>query len=530
MLSSIESLDKRTEIFGPIGLLPRLDTSYEGLKIQPRRDMPTVVRPADFQCGHVERGFYGEPADCLLLINAAGIAGDGPTTQACQVSEGLKLISNFTNPPIPIYYLGPQNGEADFAEADFTGRLPDNQIGVIPSGGNTIPEKFRVISESITDVLRKIVEQRHRKLFIVSTGYTAFVPYGVKQAMSVLEQEGIAGIKDVEVRLINQDSSFPDTDFPSKELDSRGYPLDRFYPPAYASTDRTEIWSLTNDWLKFNAKWARRRAPDGTLCAAATFPFTPEYVRKWANWRSVPKPEARKHLADLVKSEHPLYTQALRHENVITIALFASNDYFDHNSVSKWMTQEQFQDMITGSTTLVKAVKLLAERLDRPVLLSGVDGFVDMILAQNIEDVSELTSPNQLQEPKVILVRVPRFKQSLYGLYHRAADIGIHRTTQANAAAEGVIAGATQLYLTMPIHRYMDTGKMDRTLKVEGMRQYEPDVSPEKLAQRIIDILTITWEPASLQQTADNEFMRMWKNPGSNFMAVIAYLAGFPIK
>ncbi|MCL5797173.1 MAG: hypothetical protein M1366_00040 [Patescibacteria group bacterium] len=503
-------------------LIPKPIAAPDFFKIQPNPSHPAVARASDFRIGRVESGFDGHPPDVLLYVNPAGLAGDGPSTQALQVAEGMRKIANILN--IPFYYAGASGGVSDISEEKFTGSLPEQITSFSESNGDT-PAKYKTVEKTLTDTIYDLANKGHENIFIVSTGYTGFVPFGLKRAIETVKQETR---KNIRAKLIMQDSSFPDEDNPSFDTTVDGYPYDRFYPPGYASNADVEVWMLNNSWIDFNIKWARHRAPNGIVGASSSIPFTPEYIHRWTEWREVKKESAREMLAEYVRSSDPAFAEELVKKDNIFIPFFASSGYFDASNIGKWLTRAQFDDMMIGSKKLVHAAREIARLTGKKVLLSGVPKFIEIANSLNLPDMAEITA-SEAKKAKVLLVRAPRFPQSKYGMYHRAADVVIHRTVQANSSAESVIAGVPQLIFTIPGEGYMDAPKMDQGAYLRGLRQYTSEVDMLKLASRLTDIATDPGEAASLVDAADTYFLQNHKNPGTNFFTMVAHLAGIPI-
>lgn len=503
-------------------LIPKPTPVPDFFKIHSDPSHPVVIRASDFRIGRVESGFGGHPPDVLLYVNPAGLAGDGPSTQALQVAEGMKKIAGILD--IPFYYAGSAGGVSEISEAEFTGSLPEQIASFSESPGDT-PAKYKAVEKTLTDTIYALANMGHENIFIVSTGYTGFVPFGLKRAIETVTQETK---KNIRAKLVMQDSSFPDEDNPSFDTTVDGYPYDRFYPPGYASNTDVETWMLNNTWIDFNIKWARHRAPNGIIGASSSIPFTPEYVHRWTEWRKVKKESAREMLAEYVRNSNPAFAEELAKKDNLFIPFFASSGYFDQKNVGKWMTRAQFDDMIIGSKKLIHAAREIARLTGKKVLLSGVPKFIELAKSLNLPEMAEITEKN-IETAKVLLVRAPRFPQSRYGMYHRAADVVIHRTVQANSSAESVITGVPQLIYTIPGEGYMDAPKMDQGAYLRGLRQYTSEVDMLKLADRLADIATDPGEAASLVDAADTYFLQNHKNPGTNFFTMIAHLAGIPI-
>jgi len=181
-LAGKEDISITPQLIGQKGeLIPKpVPQNFEYITLS--KDKPTVIRPSDFRIGRVESGFSGEPPDVFLYINASSVAGDGPTTQALQASEGLKRIAQYLGKPI--YYVGPDYNGSDIAESDWTGSLPD-QLTSIPSNSASIQEKYDDVTNGLIETVNILGQKGVKKIIAVSTGYTGFVPYGFKEALVI---------------------------------------------------------------------------------------------------------------------------------------------------------------------------------------------------------------------------------------------------------------------------------------------------------------------------------------------------------
>src|SRR5260221_11722258 len=196
------------------------------IPIQPNKEKPIFIRPEDILEGKVERGIKGEPADAILILNAAWIAGGGPLTQLTEVAEGITTLSR--EKKLPIGYCGPQ--------------LPNDQLKSmgIPTLSNipnvtSITERYEAAEESVYHALKTLADTTDAThIGVLSIGYTAYGPRAVKDALlRIKAEEG----KDIKASVINFDSAYPDTDNPSDELYANGIPVDRFNPESDVSTD-----------------------------------------------------------------------------------------------------------------------------------------------------------------------------------------------------------------------------------------------------------------------------------------------------
>ena len=501
------SLTKK-EVIGYPDIKPdRNKTTPEFSLIRPQVDKATFVRPADFVIGRVEFGFGNQPADAILVANVSGIANGGPTTQVLQLLSGATRLAD----SIKIFhgFVGGE-GELPFFADELTGAIPTDHLANI-APATTVPDTFKTVQAGMENALEQLKNKGMKNIVIVSNGYTAFAPFGVKKALETVDPE-----KSMKVKFLMQDSSYPDTDNPVNDLTPEGFPTDRFNPDSYQSNGQVEVIMLMNNWVTLNPKWPNKRAPKGTLCGTASFPFSPEYVKYWESFRLISKQKARNDFAEKIQQTNPKIAGLLNNPEAIFIPLIASSGYFDRNNVGKWMTSDQFDDMRNGCKTLIESLSLVAKTTNKPVLITGTNGFTKMVEGLEIGH-------------NLFIATSPIFKQSAYGIFLRSADLLIHRTTQANTMAEAVIAGIPSVVLTMPSHGYMDVDKIDSQFKFDGGRQYFPTVKIETLAEKIQAIATDPGETASIVETQYRIFYATHKYYGTNFFTILAHLAGIPL-
>src|SRR5205823_3300708 len=154
--------------------------------------------------------------------------------------------------------------------------------------------------------------------------------------------------------VVNFDSSYPDTDSPSDEIID-GTPSDRFAPQAYQSTEDVTVHHAILNPLPIKSSIGER-APKGSLCLAASMPFSDSTVGHLDRFRSVDRQRIREHMGRVLeqKGVDPKITDLLSNGSIF-LPFIASGDYFDPGSVGKWMTQEQYDDMIAGAKTVIRA-------------------------------------------------------------------------------------------------------------------------------------------------------------------------------
>lgn len=434
-------------------------------------------------------GFHGQSADALYVVSGvSGVANGGPLTQTREVIKNSRRMTRERG--ISFGVVIPRGEQEKYGIESF-----DASLEITP--GETVSDRYRVAKETMTRVLTSAIDQGHKRIMIVTNGYTGYLPWGVKEAMRALHAEGKG--RDVAVHVVIQDSCFPDTDHPSDERDEYGIPIDRFAPSAYKSDDRlgVRVFMMINNWLPVNPRDSMSRAPDGVYGMAASFPFTEEYLQFWLESLDQDKAQARRRIAEIFSSNAPIISRALQDSETIFIPLIGSQGYWDKGNIGKWMTEEQYEDTIRGSRLLIESAKIVAKRTGRPMLLTGSKGFVDVARAQSDIYVESIPLSASQGSGYVIVHQAPFMTQDVYRIFARAADMHVHRTSQANSMPEMMATGVPAILLSMPTKRYMSVETMDplfgRIQEASGDVSIGPhhtsESLPEDVARSIIHIL-----------------------------------------
>ncbi len=395
-------------------------------------------------------GFHGKPADAIYIVSGvSGVANGGPLTQTREVIKGARLMTEGKG--ISFGVVIPRG------EQEKYGVKSSACLEITP--GDTVSDRYRIAKEAMKQLLTLAIDQGQKRIVIVTNGYTGYLPWGVKEGMRALRDQGKGN--DMVVHVVIQDSCFPDTDHPSDAYDEYGFPIDRFAPSAYKSDANlgVRVFMMINNWLPVDPRDSMHRTPEGVYGMAASFPFTEDYLNFWLESLMYDKAEARKEIANTFSSCYPILSELLINPQTIFIPLIASQGYWDPNNVGMWMTKEQHEDMIRGSRLLVESAKIVAQQIGRPVLLTGARGFVDV--ARKVKDVFVESIPLSQKGGYVVVYSVPFMDPSVYRIFARAADMHVHRTSQANSMPEMMATGVPALLLSMPQEGYMSVETMD---------------------------------------------------------------------
>ncbi|HLG39135.1 MAG TPA: hypothetical protein VI461_05675 [Chitinophagaceae bacterium] len=487
-----------------------------------------TARDTDIITSRVEFGFNGRPADAILIVSLGGIAGGGPATQTLQAAQTMEYLKGNTEYSPEIGLIS-QRSELPYFADNLTGKAPE--LIAEAEEKTSIPEKYQAAEKVIIEALDRMTELGKHEIVFVSNGYTAFVPFAVKESFI---KTG-ADKKGIRAKVVIFDSSFPDSSNPIDIIDSGiGYPTDRFFPPAFKSTPNADMYLLLCNWMPINVKWYRDRAPQGAMAISTSLPFSFEYVKRWREINQLTKEQARNEI--IGDTNIPVnFRKILANHQTIYFPLITSAGYWDANNVGKWMTSIQYKDMINGSRTITHAAAQVARSANRPVLLTGVKPFVDLakLYAQEdvIEDIYHITEEDKISaslKRGVYLMEIPRFKQSTYRFVIKSADVCLFRSTQTNTMGEAVLAGVPGLVISMPRHGYMDAARMDEEFYIRGGRVYGPEDSHLKIADRLEAIASDSNESLSLAERQLSLFREVYRNSGSNFVTVMSHICGIP--
>lgn len=488
--------------------------------LSPNQNEAVFFTPEDVLEGRLRFGFNGQKADAIVIVNAGGVANGGPATQILQASECARRIAEGST--MTTHYIGPQGAAASHVVESITGVLPE-QIAVVPSS-DAIVDRYNNAYIAMKSGLERIFQEGKRKIVIISNGYTGYTSWGTKKAVNELTQEEY---KDVEVKIIIQDSSFPDTDNPNNQTTDGSIPIDRFALDAYKSNGNVEVYFLMNNWLPVDPQESRNRAPAGIIAGTASFPFTPQYYESWLELRNTSKQEARYQLSDRVTT-HPDFQEALRDLDTIIVPFFASSGYFDDRNVGKWMTEEQFEDMQNATMLLIDSLSEVSRRTGRKIALTAVPSFVHM--ARTL--CPEIFEGEQSEYSGLKIIEVPPMSQDNYRLYGRTADIGIFRTSQTNTMPEIMATGVPAVLLTAPAHGYMSVETMDRLFREIGGVHVYPHTPQEDLIQYLrlcteyLDYPEFHDYQELQVRIQDGTLLEVHNDSGRNFMNIAAHISG----
>ncbi len=459
--------------------------------------------------GQVIEGTLEKRAEALLRIVPVALAGGGSVTQATQIDEWLTMLGEQND--VPVRRIGVVSPRAGFVDEQVTGVIYPLDRAIEPA--SSVSEIYHNVCIAIAHELDYLYARGIRHFAAVCCGYTSYGLFALKKAMGKLNASHTND--PITANVIIQDSSFPDVDVLSTQLDSDGYPLTRFYGPAYRLTQYLRVVFTLNGAVPFDVTLSKR-CPAGCVPVMTALPYTPRYIASWQSRAKISKSEARERLE-----------QALPELARVTpadwlIPLVASGGCWEKASVGKWMTPEQFLTVEQGTLTLIAALRIVSEQTGRRIYLPLIRQGAVFALAQQLPGVYSIEEELTDGQTGVIILPYDTLPQPSFIELITASDLVVHRTVQTNSFAETIFAQAPQLVMTIPAAGYMEAELMAQSME-QGLIRYNQD--PQEIASEIIRILTEPGQREALVNNLEDTFNSMYSNPESNFGIVLARVA-----
>jgi hypothetical protein len=451
-------------------------------------------------------------AEILIRVVPVALAGGGPVLQTIQIDEWADALSKKHG--IPVRRIGVAGQLSNFVDEQITGTaFPlDRTI----EAATTVSSIYHNASSVLRQEMQYLYSIGIRHFAGVCCGYTSYGPLGLKRALAEINQ---ANPDDpMTGNVIVQDSSFPDTDMLSAELDVSGYPTTRFHGPSYESTAHLKIIFTLNASVPFEIALSRR-IPGGCAPVLSTVPLTRRYIEKWQEIGKTPRAHVRRRLDGKIGQ-----WERVKADDWV-VPLLAS-DIWDPDSIGKWMTREQYDTVEEGTLGLVRGLCQVAEKTSKPVFLPLVRSGADFILSQNLSNVHSMGSGASGVKPGVVLLPYEVLVQSSFVDLIVGADLIINRAVQSNSFSETILAGKPQLVITMPAAGYMEAELMAQGMK-QGLLHYNDP--PEEIGAEIFRVLTAPEYRQSMVSYQQTMLLSMFLDPEINFGHIMAEVAGLSL-
>ena len=455
-----------------------------------------------------ELNIFKKKSEALLRVVPVALAGGGPVTQTIQIDEWFNILNKKYT--IPVRRLGVKSPRSEFVNENFTGKIYslDQEIETSAS--------IKGIYKNVTDAVVREVEYLYsngiRHITGVCCGYTSYGPFAFQRA---LKKVNLSNKNDIlTANLMIQDSSFPDTDNLSESLDIDGYPMTRFYGPAYQSNSWLKIVFTLNAVVPFDVTLSKR-IPQGCTPLLASFPFTKTYISKWQ--KKMSKSDAMEQLNGVIPS-----WEKITHNDLIIP--FLSSDIWDPSFIGKWMTQQQFNTVVEGTLNFVKALSYVSKVTKKNVFLPIIKNAEKFILSQNMSDVYPMNAYEvSMKKRAVYIMPYNVIPQHLFINLIAASDIVVNRSTQSNSFIETIMTDTAQLVSIIPAADYMDGELMAMNLK-HGLIAY--NWPSEKIGMEIEKIITDNTYKNDLIGKFKQMLIKMNEDQKTNFGSILTEVSG----
>lgn len=405
--------------------------------------------------------FFNQPAQAIIALDTATVAGGGPATWALNNQAFLTDLAQETG--VPFLRIARSDEPPSFAVNGLTGRFPkmDINLGANP---DTIPQRFKQIETVLTPVLKNLAITGISRVFVLSEGYAGYGPFGVTSAAVA------ARIKAV---VAYQDNCVPDFDNPSYELDANGYPKDRFSPPAYSGF-KNQVQAVAIGTFSIpvptGAESARAEFYPGMNYAVTGYNFTPEYIGRIKELITGLDSESARNLVNQ-------YIPLPEDPSIPIVSMTRNGIYW---TPQPWMTDAQYRDVLNGTITIAQALELVSQRFDKPIAV---------VMAQ---EAAEFLSRQGINPSRLIIIPRPEIPQDAFlALNNCVAKCVIGASRGNNAQAEIGLTGRTPIaVVAMPDNNYMSVSVMDSEAKKYGLPFFSPEAPVEDVALTLGLILT----------------------------------------
>lgn len=449
----------------------------------------------------------------LLRIVPVALAGGGSVTQTTQIDEWLNILGEQND--VPVRRIGVISPRAGFVDEQVTGIIYPLDRAIEP--GSSVSEIYHNVCTTITNELDYLYTIGVRHFTAVCCGYTSYGLFAFKQAIDKLNASHTNDPMTGNVAI--QDSSFPDVDVLSTQLDQHGYPLTRFFGPAYRSTRYLRIVFTLNGAVPFDVTLSKR-CPTGCVPIMTALPYTPRYISSWQKRAKISKSEARERLEQVL----PGLTKLIPIDWIIP--LIASGGCWEKSSVGKWMTPEQFLTVEEGTLTLIDALRFVAEQSGKRIFMPLIRQGADFVLSKHILNVSSIEQEPLDSRTGVTILPYDTLPQPSFIDLISASNLVVHRTVQTNSFAETIFAQVPQIIMTIPAAGYMEAELMAQNMS-QGLVRYNQD--PKEIGAEIFRIINDPGYKTNLLHSLWSTFSNMYSDPQSNFGSVLARIAGLSL-
>jgi hypothetical protein len=486
-----------------------------GPDVRPR-PLPETVRPRSWlpwRSGEVAE--FG--ADAVLVSAPKPLAGLGTSSQLVGVCDGLRRLARSN--ACRIGYVGPPLAGADpLLAAPF--------IAMEPTGSTQ--EIYRRCESAFTAAFTLLANAGCRRIVLACMGYTAFGPEAAKRAFRRVRSADLE-----QLLLLIVDSAFPDRDEPEVGIGRAGYPLGRFHEAAYAPDPGVRTAFLLTSAYRYDPAILTARAPAVSWVGLIAPPYTEGYIDALRNAGAKRRAGGTGELPDILP-------ELCSYRAGDLLIPFVSSDIWSPTAIDAWMTRDQYQTVLTGTTTVLRGLQLVARRQGCRVFVP-IDAAVLQILDRRFDDI--LLASSRGYPGGVRLVPYESLSQADHARLLGTADLAVTRTgAQANAFAVLSLVKTPSVVMDLPAAGYMQSelasAAVESRISISGdgvvraVARERPTAWftrwtwPASMFAEVINrILEDATESARRAEAARKAFLELFNSADGNLFAILERLA-----
>lgn len=468
------------------------------------------------------------PVDAVVMCLPRPLAGLGTSRHLAQIAAGLEALPE--SGPQRVYVGPPQDAEGPGAH-----RLREPFVPVGPA--DSTPAAYRVVTRALEQAFERLVHRGCRRVCVLSMGYTALGPEGVARARDRLRER--TGDPAPHALVCVVDSAWPDTDEPDHRLDGNGWPLGRFYTPAYESRPGVSVAFFLTSAYGFDPVCLGERMPRG-LCGVSV--ITPPYHESYHRFLRQTAEYARQEGLAVLHPDLPPLRLFREGDRLVPLV---SSDIWDPQDTRDWMTPDEYETVTRGTRVLLEALVTEARRrrcrIFVPIDRAGDD------FARNARIEGVATGGRVPDGAPVITVPYRGLSQAAHTRLLALSDLALSRTGgQANATAVLSLVRTPNLVMDLPARGYMQSEITSRCM-VDGpvpdpadaptSVRFEPlaeplgwrvhwSWSPQRVAETLREALDGDVERRRRARAAEQAFLSLHRDPHGNLLRIVADLSG----
>lgn len=466
-----------------------------------------------------------EPVEAVLLTLPTALAGKGTARQLTEAAAYLSRRLEASD--VPFAYVGRpvEDGGSELQK-------PWREVAPYEPG---VPGIYRATARAFREAFEALHARDVRRVAVLCMGYTGYGPEAIKRSLAELARGG----RRMEAVVCLADSAYPDTDVLDRETDAQGWPISRFYGPAYRSVPGAQILFFLTSAYPYDPAVLNRRVPPGIVSAGVIVPpYSDEYVERIETAGR----EGREEGLGEVASRLP--GLEARDDDDLLIPIVGS-DIWSTSAIGAWMSAPQHDSCLKGTAAIVRALVTAGDRLGKRIWVPIDVAGADYLREEKLPGVTVLLPGEVARGAARVFVSPYRdLSQRDHARLLGASDLAISRTGgQANSTVVLALARTPNLVLDMPACGYMQSEltslavrydvEVDAEGRVRCRRKDAPlgwlarwDWAPERIAEEILDALGAEDERARRCDAAYRAYEALRRSEAGNLFRIVERLAG----